>query len=197
MENIWPAAPYNYPGSFWSCNFWFIMGEPETPHFYDFKIFGRVPGSQNQYYLSFETPGDPTTIKKNPWDLNKCFYKYQSCGNPTCWQFSKRRASENPADPSNKILEILDMGSLSIKSMEWICGKSLKLWNQETKKQKTKKPGNQQTQIKKPRNKQPRNWEAEKPKTQKSRNQETKKPRHTKKAWLFLVFLGMSCWNRR
>ncbi len=33
------------------------MGEPRTPHFHDLGIFGRVPEPQNQYYLSFETPG--------------------------------------------------------------------------------------------------------------------------------------------
>ena len=33
------------------------MGEPQTPHFYDFGIPGRVPEPQNQYYLSLETLG--------------------------------------------------------------------------------------------------------------------------------------------
>ena len=42
------------------------MGESQTPHFYDFGISGRVPQPQNQYYLSFETPGYLTEFKKNP-----------------------------------------------------------------------------------------------------------------------------------
>ena len=33
------------------------MGEPQTPNFYDFGTFGRVPEPRNQYYLSLETPG--------------------------------------------------------------------------------------------------------------------------------------------
>ena len=31
------------------------MGETETPYFYDFGTLGRVPGSQNQLFLSSET----------------------------------------------------------------------------------------------------------------------------------------------
>ena len=33
------------------------MGEAKNLQFYDFGILGRVPGSQNQYDLSLETPG--------------------------------------------------------------------------------------------------------------------------------------------
>ena len=34
------------------------MGEPTNPNFYDFGIFGRVQTpSQNQLFLSLETPG--------------------------------------------------------------------------------------------------------------------------------------------
>ena len=45
------------------------MGEPESPSFYDFRIFGRVPGSQNQYHLSLETPGYQKQIKGNPCNI--------------------------------------------------------------------------------------------------------------------------------
>ena len=41
------------------------MGETETPHFYDFVIFGRVPEPQNQLCLSLETPGYPKNREKN------------------------------------------------------------------------------------------------------------------------------------
>ena len=44
------------------------MGEPQTPHFYDFEIFGRVPSSQTQFFLFLETPGQ---LNK----LDKCFIK--------------------------------------------------------------------------------------------------------------------------
>ena len=43
------------------------MGETQTPHFYDFWIFGRVPEPQNQYYLSLETPGYPGPGLLSPW----------------------------------------------------------------------------------------------------------------------------------
>ena len=33
-----------------------LLGEPQTPYFYDLRIWGRVPGSQNQIFLSLETP---------------------------------------------------------------------------------------------------------------------------------------------
>ena len=42
------------------------MGEPETSHFYDFGISGRVPEPQNQYYSFCETPGYLKESKKNP-----------------------------------------------------------------------------------------------------------------------------------
>ena len=41
------------------------MGETKTPHFYDFGILGRVPGSQNQLF-SFEAPGHRNKIKQIP-----------------------------------------------------------------------------------------------------------------------------------
>ena len=50
------------------------MGEPQTPHFCHFGFFGHVPGSQNQYYLSLETPGYLTKIKKQPWNIFKQYY---------------------------------------------------------------------------------------------------------------------------
>ena len=34
-----------------------LMGETETPHFYDIGIWGRVPEPQKQLCLSLETPG--------------------------------------------------------------------------------------------------------------------------------------------
>ena len=42
------------------------MGEPQTPHFYDFGTFGHVQGSQNQRFLSLETPGYLERDKKIP-----------------------------------------------------------------------------------------------------------------------------------
>ena len=41
------------------------MGEPKTPHFYDFGISGRVPEPQNQLFLSLETPGHLKKSRKS------------------------------------------------------------------------------------------------------------------------------------
>ena len=42
-----------------------LIGEPKTPHFYDFGILGRVPEPQSQLCLSLETPGHLKEIKKS------------------------------------------------------------------------------------------------------------------------------------
>ena len=39
------------------------MGEPQTPHFYDFGIFESVAKPQNQLFVSLETPGHVKTIE--------------------------------------------------------------------------------------------------------------------------------------
>ena len=61
------------------------MGEPETHHFYDFGISGRVPGSQNQLFLFVETPGH---LKEGSipgtYFAKYYLYKSQNLGNPTC-----------------------------------------------------------------------------------------------------------------
>ena len=43
-------------------------------------------------------------------------------GNLMFDRFWKRRAPKNDEDPLNKMLEILYMGSISIKHMEWTFG---------------------------------------------------------------------------
>ena len=133
------------------------MGEPKNPTFYDFGISGRVPGSQNQLFLSLETPGYLNKIKKNPIRfLEILIYKSQSSDNSNFSIFE--RAPTNPDEPSNEILNILEMGPISIKmhemeigNMEPISVKNsegfLKPWNFETKKprnQGTSKPRNQE-----------------------------------------------------
>ena len=47
------------------------MGEPKNPHFYDFGIFERVPGSQNQLSLSLEPRRNFKQIKKAPGAVSK------------------------------------------------------------------------------------------------------------------------------
>ena len=64
------------------------MGKPETPHFCDFGIFGRVPEPQNQYYLSLEAPGYAKTNREDPWrilenimSINLKMLDIQNCDN--------------------------------------------------------------------------------------------------------------------
>ena len=60
MEKIRREAPKSYSASFWASNFSILFWEdPETLHFHDMGIFGRVHDSQNQSFLSLPTPGDP------------------------------------------------------------------------------------------------------------------------------------------
>ena len=140
------------------------MGEPENPYFYDFWIFGRVPGSQNQLCLSLETPGYLSKPNENTWSILRIFFaNLKMSEHPTCWKCSKRRAPGNNEDPLNQILKSLDMILISIKNMGWKFGNMvptsfenikgfLNLRNQE--------------------NKQPGNFETKKPKTTKTRSQE-------------------------
>ena len=93
------------------------MGEPQTPHFYDFGTFEQALSSLNQV-LDFSKE-----IKKSHWNVEKQYYSYKS-QNPEkpflpIWT---RRAPNNGEYPFNKILEILDMVSISIKHMEWKFG---------------------------------------------------------------------------
>ena len=95
----------------------------------------------------------------------------------------KRRGQRNLDDPSEKFLDILDMGSIySRKHKKVICHH----WNIETLKRRnveTKKRRNQETWK-------PRNKEAKKPRSQEAkkwRNQEIQEPRNH--FWI-LVILG-------
>ena len=67
------------------------MVETETPHFYDFGTFERVPGTQHQLFLSLETPGYLKQIKNPPGDFNKyyLYYKSPNLGNPGFVNFGK------------------------------------------------------------------------------------------------------------
>ena len=49
------------------------MGEPQTPHLYDFTIWGRVPKPQNKLFLCLETPGHRNKSSKT---LEHCLKNY-------------------------------------------------------------------------------------------------------------------------
>ena len=50
------------------------------------------------------------------------FYISQIFGFPQCWNYWKRRKPHNDEDPSNTILDILDMGPISTRKHEWNFG---------------------------------------------------------------------------
>ena len=79
------------------------MREPQTPHFYDFGISGRVPEPQNQYYLSLETPGYLNEIKKEPWGIFQkiLFWYIIFFGNSFLSIFEKTGAGNSAAPPNN------------------------------------------------------------------------------------------------
>ena len=94
------------------------MGEPQNNRFYDFEISGRVHPPQKrkkQCDLSFETPGHIKQNQENTWNNSNTYYLYtsQKLRKPNLYRFWKRRAPTNDEDPLNKILRILDVGSMS------------------------------------------------------------------------------------
>ena len=98
------------------------MGEPTNPHFYYFGTFERVPEPQNQYYLSFETPGYLQN-QENGTYFKLYFYKSRSFRNRQCWKFL---TPDKSIDLLNKFLNILDMRSIFTKKHEMFFIK----WNQ-------------------------------------------------------------------
>ena len=47
------------------------------------------------------------------------FWRYQNSENRQVWDFRKTRDPNNPDDSLNKFLNILNLGSLSLKNMKW------------------------------------------------------------------------------
>ena len=109
----------------------------------------NVSRSPKTIYFYFWIHQDTQTKSiKPPGTFSKYYlYKSQNFGNPCC-QFSKRRAPNNPDDPFNKTLEILDMVPISIKKHEmefWEILGTLKPRNKKQRNRKTSKPRNQET----------------------------------------------------
>ena len=96
-----------------------VPASRQSPHFYDFGIFGRVHEPQNPYYLSFETPRHLKQFKKIPKSfLNIIFWNFNIWKIQHFDDFWKRQAPNIPGDPFNKILEIWKMGSISSRKHE-------------------------------------------------------------------------------
>ena len=87
------------------------MGELQNPHFYDFGIFERVPGSPNQLCLFLETPGYLTKIKKNLGLKKNSEIHVLKC--------SEKTAPKNPEDSSNKVLENWIRDHYLSKNIKW------------------------------------------------------------------------------
>ena len=160
------------------------MGEPQTPHFYDFGTFEHVLSSQNQLFSSLETPGSLTKIRKIPSIYKKySFWKFQHAGTLKCCQFSKRRAPTNEEDPSKKSKKSWMWNQYLPESRKWQFGIFLKRQHQETNKlwnQETKTLWNFET-------KKPRNVVTRQPATQ---NKETNKNKTPKNHWNVIIDLG-------
>ena len=100
--------------------FRFAYGRTQkTFHFHDFGISGRVNDSQNQLFYLWEPQDASNTSRKKKSFKNKwCFWKSQDFGNRQFLNFSKRRAPKKNDDPFNKVLKILNMGSVSSRKHE-------------------------------------------------------------------------------
>ena len=96
-----------------------LLGETQTPHFYDFGIFERVLFPSTNYFCLW-IPQDTLTHPRNK--PKSCLenrilgsFKIVEVRHFEKW---KRQAPTNDEDPSNIILKILDMGSISIQKYE-------------------------------------------------------------------------------
>ena len=123
MEKRCLKAPGNYSASFGTYNFSICLREnPQPPHVYDFETFGHVPEIQHPYYLSLETPGyfkkskQYHIISKHIISAN---FKSLEIHNV---ETLEKTGAENPDDPFNKIMKIMNMRSISIKNMKWTFG---------------------------------------------------------------------------
>ena len=74
------------------------MGEPQSPHFYDFGAFERVPKPQNQLFLFLETPGYLNKIKKKRDIAQILCCESQHVGFHVC-RFWKRQVPKSDEDP--------------------------------------------------------------------------------------------------
>ena len=142
------------------------MGEPQTSHFYDFGIVGRVPGSQSQLFFIFGDTQTPKFKQEKPWNVFKtyAFRSLQSLGIHNFVDFGKEGHRTIPK------IRLIN----SWKAWIWDQYPS-KTWNKKPRNQESEKPRNQETNTNKPRNKtnkKPRNQGTKEP-----RNQENKKPR--------------------
>ena len=87
-------------------------------------MFERVHESQNQFFLSLETPRLLKTIQEKSIIIFETYrgWKSKNLENPKLRKFWKRRVPNNVEDPSIRFLTILKMGSISSKVTKLIFG---------------------------------------------------------------------------
>ena len=90
------------------------MGESKNP----LGICEPVPEPQSPYYLYLETPGHRKKQQESFHAFPKDYFWNINISKTHFCQVSKRRAPTNDEGPLNKILKILDMGSISINKHE-------------------------------------------------------------------------------
>ena len=83
MEIIAFKAPGNYPASIWSKNCLIAHGRTKKPSSMLSGFLDVFPSPKSNYFLSLETPGHLTQIKKNPWIFVETyvFCKSENVGN--------------------------------------------------------------------------------------------------------------------
>ena len=103
------------------------MGESKNDHFYDFGIFERVPGSQNQLFSYLETPRYLNKSRRSLEHFENIIVINPNMSTISFLFFWKRQAQKKDEDPSKKILNLLDIGRLRNQETK-------KPWNHETMK---------------------------------------------------------------
>ena len=76
------------------------------------------PSPKTNYFYLWRHQDTATKPRKPLEHLKKMVVATIISINPKVWKCSNRRAPDNPEDPSNEILKVLDTGSISINKHE-------------------------------------------------------------------------------
>ena len=90
------------------------MEEAKNLHVHDFGIFEPVPEPRNLLFNIFGNTKTPKLNRENPWNMFRTYYSYKyKKWKSIMLSIWEKTGAENPSDPSNKILRILEMRSIS------------------------------------------------------------------------------------
>ena len=119
MEIMGLKAPGSYSASIWSYNFSICLWEiPKTIMFMISVLLNGSPSPKTIYFHLWRPQDTSKRSKKIPNYFDAFMVMIFTILKIQNVDFSKRWASKNPDDPSNNILKILDMRSVSIKQHE-------------------------------------------------------------------------------